>query len=162
MPGRPGRSLLPLRIVVTDPVPGVALALQSGRTDIAPPTSVTATAVTFDLSVEASQPLAGGPIVFHGPFTQGPPVARFVYITVGTRAGQPGSAWDRRAKVHLAGITPEMVASATTQPGGVVEVRFGGRGRDGTPVCATVKLAPGAWKVTTTAAAAAEMSGGAQ
>jgi len=147
LPSRPGRSLLPLRIVVTEPVPGVALALQSGRTDIVPPTSVTPTAVTFDLTVEASQPIAGGPVVFHGAFTQGPPTARFVYITVGTRAGQQNSPWERRAKVPLAGITPEMIARATSAHGGVVEVRFGGRGRDGTPACATVKLAPDAWKV---------------
>lgn len=146
MPGRHGRSLLPLRIVVTDPVPGVALALQSGRTDIVPPTSVTATAVTFDFTVEASEPIAGGPLVFHGAFTQGPPAGRFVYITVGTRAGQWDSPWERRAKIPLAGITPEMVASATTQPGGVVEVRFGERGRDGTPVCASVKLPQDAWR----------------
>jgi len=147
LPFRHGRSLLPLRIVVTDPVPGVALALQSGRADIVPPTSVTAAAVTFDLTVEASQPVAGGPIVFHGAFTQGPPAARFVYITVGTRAGQLGSPWERRAKIPLAGITAEMVSRATSAPERVVEVRFGGRGRDGTPVCATVKLAPDAWKV---------------
>jgi hypothetical protein len=125
----------------------VALALQAGRTEIVPPSSVTATAVTFELSVEASQPIAGGPVVFHGPFTQGPPAARFVYVTVGTRAGQPDSPWERRAKIPLTGITAELVARATKTPDGVVEVRFGGRGRDGTPVCASVKLAPDAWRV---------------
>jgi len=147
LPIRPGRSLLSLRIIVTDPVPGVALALQSGPSAIVPPTSVAPTAVTFDLTVEASAPTADGIVVFHGPFTQGPPAARFVYITVGTRAGQPGSPWERRAKIPLGGIGAELVTRAVARPGSVLEVRVGGRGRDGTPVCATVKLAPDAWKV---------------
>lgn len=147
MAGRPERVALQLRIVVEAPVPGVALALQSGRFDLAAPTSVTASAVTFDLSVEASQPTADGPVVCYGPFTQGPPTGRFVYITVGTRAGQPDSPWERRAKIPLTGITPELVRRASDAPGSVLEVRFGGRGRDGSPVCATVKLAVNAWQV---------------
>jgi hypothetical protein len=134
---------------VTDPVPGVWLALQSGRSAIVPPTSVSPTAVTFDLTVEASPPNPAGTVVFYGSFTQGPPTGRFVYITVGTRAGQPGSPWERRAKIPLRGISAELVARTAAQPGRVLEVRVGGRGRDGSPVCATVKLAPDAWQVIT-------------
>lgn len=144
---REGRSTIRLRFIVTDPVPGVALALQSGRFDLVPPTSVTASAVTFECAVEASQPVAGGPVVCYGPFTQGPPAARFVYITVGTRAGQPNSPYERRAKIPLTGITPELFLGAVKDPERMLEVQFGGRGRDGSPVCATVKLAADAWRL---------------
>jgi|CXWL01.1.fsa_nt_gi hypothetical protein len=147
MASRPERVTLPLRIVVDNPVPGVALALRSGRFDLIMPTSVTATAVTFDLSVEASQSTPDGPVVCYGPFTQGPPTGRFVYITVGTRAGQLNSPWERRAKIPLTGITPALVDRATAQPGSVLEVSFGGRGRDGSPVCATIKLPADAWQL---------------
>lgn len=144
---RQGRSTIRLRIVVTDPVPGVALALQSGRFDLVAPTSVTASAVTFECAVEACQPVAGGPVVCYGPFTQGPPTERFVYVTVGTRAGQPNSPYERRAKIPLAGITPALFHHAVTDPGSVLEVRVGGRGRDGSPVCATVRLPADAWRL---------------
>ena len=113
---REGRSTIRLRFIVTDPVPGVALALQSGRFDLGAPTSVTASAVTFECAVEACQPVAGGPVVCYGPVTQGPPAARFVYITVGTRAGQPNSPYERRAKIPLTGITPELFLGAVKDP----------------------------------------------
>lgn len=144
---RPERVRLQMRIVVRDPVPGVALALQSGRFDLVMPTSVTASAVTFDFAVEAGRQAAGGEVVCYGPFTQGPPAGRFVYVTVGTRAGQLDSPWERRAKIPLQGITPELLDRAADRPGSVLEVSFGGTGRDGSPVCATVKLPPDAWKV---------------
>ena len=144
---RQGRSTIRLRIVVTDPAPGVAHALQSGRFDIVPPTSVTASAVAFEFAVEASRPVADGPVVCYGPFTQGPPTERFVYITVGTRAGQLNSPYERRAKIPLTGITPELFLGAVQDSERVLEVRFGGRGRDGTPVCASVKLASDAWRL---------------
>lgn len=144
---RPERVPLHLRIVIRDPVPGVALALQSGRFDLVMPTSVTPSAVTFDFAVEASRPAGGGAVVCYGPFTQGPPADRFVYVTVGTRAGQPDSPWERRAKIPLQGITPDLFDRAVARPGSVLEVSFGGKGRDGSPVCATVKLPPDAWKL---------------
>jgi hypothetical protein len=43
---------------------------------------------------------ATGGYTLRGPAAQGPP-ARFVYVHSGTRAGQVGSCWDRRAKVPL-------------------------------------------------------------
>lgn len=145
MPSRKGTHELPLRIEVRDPVPGVALALQRGRDEVVPPTSVTAAAATFDMSVRADLPNDNGPVGFYGPFTQGPPSGRFVYVTVGKRAGQPGSCWDRRAKVPLGGITAAQVREAL-ETGGVLAVAFDGRGKDGTPTCATVKLGEGAWR----------------
>lgn len=141
MPAK-GAHELALRIVVRDPVPGVALALQRESDEHVPPTSVTSEAVTFDLTVRVDVPEGEGPVPCYGPFTQGPPSARFVYIGVGQRAGQPASPWDRRIKVPLSGITARQVRSALAS-GDVLTATFGGRGKDGTPVCATVKV--GAW-----------------
>lgn len=141
MPAK-GAHELALRIVVRDPVPGVALALQRGSDEHVPPTSVTSEAVTFDLTVRVDVPPGDGAPLFYGPFTQGPPTSRFVYIGVGQRAGQPTSPWDRRIKVPLGGITAGQVRAAIAS-GGVLTSTFGGRGKDGTPVCATVKV--GAW-----------------
>lgn len=128
------------------PLPGVALALQSGRDDRVMPTSTSDTLVTFDFMVRVDLPADGGPPRFHGPFTHGPPRERFVYITVGKRAGQPQSPWDRRAKVPLGGITAAQVREALTG-GRMVSLAFAGRGKDGGPACATVRLEEGDWTV---------------
>ena len=146
MASRPNEETVHLRVVVHDPIPGVVLRLQSGRTDLVSPSSVSESRVTFDFTVRVSRPLADGPVVFHGPFTQGPPKERFVYINAGRRAGQVDSGWDRRAKIPLTGIAPELIGRAALLPGGRLEVGIGGRGRDGGPVCALVKLPPDAWK----------------
>jgi hypothetical protein len=138
---------LPLRIVIDEPVPGVHLCLQKGKGELIEPTSVTPRAVIFDFTVRVGPPRAGGAPTFLGPFTQGPPDDRFVYVSVGKRAGQHDSPWDRRAKVPLT-ITAAQVNAALAKAGAALEVHFPGRGRDGGPTCAMVKLPDGAWRLT--------------
>ena len=53
---------------------------------------------------------------FLGPFTQGPPASRFVYVNSGTMAGENATPWTRRAKIPLAGITNAMVKKALAAP----------------------------------------------
>lgn len=103
--------------------------------------------MVFDFTVRAGRPDPVGPLVFYGPFTQGPPKERFVYVNAGRQAGQGETCWDRRAKIPLKGITPALVVAALAKPNGTLEVRIAGRGRDSGPVCASVKLPPGAWQV---------------
>jgi hypothetical protein len=74
------------------------------------------------------------------PLCRGPAAGDFVYLDIGTCAGQTESCWSRRLKVPLAGITMKMIAA-----GGGVEARVPGTGRDGGPSCATVKDFDG-WK----------------
>ena len=140
-------SEVSFRIIVDDPVPGVYLRLQRGKDELVDATSETATQVTFDFTARIGTPLPGGAPNFLGPFTQGPPAVRFVYIRVGRSAGQPNAPFDRRAKIPLGGISAELLAKALTKPGAVLEVHMPGRGKDGTPTCASVKLRPGAWKL---------------
>jgi hypothetical protein len=143
---QPPQPELALRIVVDDPVPGVTLCLQRGRGEYVAPTSATASATTFDFTVRVGPPGPGGAPNFLGPFTQGPPAARFVYINAGQNAGQHDSPWSRRAKIPLSPITAAQVKEALAS-GARLEVHYAGQGRDGGPTCATVRLPDGAWQV---------------
>ncbi|HPF61358.1 MAG: hypothetical protein KC544_11510 [Gemmatimonadetes bacterium] len=146
MPSQKGAHELPLRIEVTNPLPGVALVLQSGKDGSVPPTATSSAKVTFDFTVRVDLPDDDGTPTFYGPFTQGPPHGRFVYICVGKRAGQYASPWDRRAKIPLGGITATQVREALAI-GGRLALAYPGVGRDGGPTCATVKLPGDAWRV---------------
>ena len=146
MTSKQAQDVIPMRIVVHDPIPGVDLCVQSGRADLMRPSSVSDTAVVFDLFVRVGLPNGEGAVGFFGPFTQGPPRQRFVYVNVGRRAGQ-ASAWDRRAKVPLTDISPEQIRRVLAVPGSVLTVGIPSRGRDGGPICASVKLPAGAWRI---------------
>lgn len=81
-----------------------------------------------------------------GPFVQGPPGGRFVYIDIGTYAGQKDTIWSRRLKIPLTGITWKMIDQLLADSKSVLETRVPGTGKDGGPTCATVKPFPG-WKL---------------
>ena len=142
------RSVLPLRIVVEQPVPGVALVLQRGtsaKATLVRPAQVSADALVFDLEVTlGGSTAAGGPRLL-GPFVQGPPAARFVYIAIGASAGQIGSPWQRRAKVPLGGIGWQSIEALA--PGERLTAHIAGTARDGSPACATVPILPPGWVV---------------
>ena len=137
-----------LRLTVVRPPAGVGLRVQRGRDELVPPSRVRDDAISFDVRVRVT-PTDGGGHALRGPIVQGPPAARFVYVNSGTYAGQPGSRWNRRAKVPLTGITSTLVAAALASPGLVIEARIEGTGPDGGPACATVPLLADGWRVTT-------------
>jgi hypothetical protein len=83
-----------------------------------------------------------------GAFVQGPPGSRFVYIDIGTYAGQSNSGWGRRLKIPLTGITPEMINKLVSDPDNILEARVPGTGRDNGPNCGTVKPFTG-WHIST-------------
>ena len=122
---------LRLRITVIEPPAGVRLAMQRGRFDLADAVETRADALVFEFPVSVADASCTPPRLL-GEFTQGPVTGRFVYINVGTSAGQFGSPWTRRIKVPLYSMTPA--------PDTVLETRIRGIGRDGTPACATVPL----------------------
>ena len=131
-----------LRIVVMDPPPGVEWRAQSGQHELLPPRSASRDAIAFEVDVTVT---TEGPVVFRGAVTQGPPKARFIYVNSGTRAGQPDSGWDRRAKIPLAAITRTQVDQALTRSDTLLEGRIAGTSRDGGPACATVPLLGEGW-----------------
>ena len=128
---------LRLRVNVIDPPKDVRFQMQRGRSDLVPPARQSPTALQFEFVVRIGERPNGDPN-FLGPFTQGPPEARFVYVNSGTLAGQPESCWSRRAKIPLTGITWQLIEAARRKAA-TLEANMPGRGRDGSPTCATVK-----------------------
>jgi hypothetical protein len=138
------RELL-LRITVEGPAPGARFQLQRGTGDLEPPIRVTRESITFEFPVRLGERPDGSPN-FLGPFAQGPPAGRFVYVNSGTLAGQSDSCWTRRAKIPLTAITWREIREAH-DTGGVLETRIAGTSGDGGPACGTVPLRT-AWRVT--------------
>lgn len=133
-----------LRIVLVDPPAGVRFQLQRGARELEPGVRTTPTAVLFELVVRVGKRPGGEPN-FLGPFVQGPPAGRFIYVNSGTLAGQSGSCWSRRAKIPLTSVTWALIDEARAS-GGALEIDIPGTGRDGGPTCGTVR--PGAaWRV---------------
>jgi hypothetical protein len=129
-----------LRIVLESPPPGVDFGLQYGHGS--------------DYQTVQTQRSKGKDLVFNftvrvksgrsmpsllGPFVQGPTDGRFVYIDIGTYAGQTDTCWSRRLKVPLSGITGEIVDQLVRKPDALLETRVPGSGKDESPTCATVK-----------------------
>jgi uncharacterized protein DUF5990 len=135
------------RIVLEAPPPGVDFGLQNGRGSIYETVQTrrsTGGDLTFEFTLDVRSPASDTAIDFAGACVQGPRGQRFVYLDVGTMAGQIDSPWTRRIKIPLTGITPAMVRQASAAR--VLETRVPGTGRDGTPACATVKPFAG-WTV---------------
>lgn len=137
-------SSLKLRIVLEKPPKGVDFGLQTGRGS-AYETIQTQRSKGQDLVFAFTLGLTAGSKastpVLNGPYVQGPPAQRFVYLDIGTYAGQKDSCWSRRLKIPLSGITMAMIRSQA-----VLEARIPGTGKDGEPSCATVHPV-GGWKV---------------
>ena len=136
------------RITVLDPPRGVLFRLQGGRSELIVPSHESTSSLVFDFTLRVQPGTAGGPPRLLGPFAQGPPAKRFVYVNSGKQAGQAESCWDRRAKVPLGGVDASLVEQAAAS-GAVIEAQIAGTGRDGGPACATVPLVSG-WRVIAT------------
>ena len=142
-------SELPIRLVLVDPPGGVDFGIQSGSGSeyktlfVQQPKNGD---VIFDFSLVVADNRKDGLPNLKGPFAQGPPANRFIYIDVGTYAGQKNTQWSRRMKVPLQGITWELIKQATNKPGHRLLVRIPGKAKDGSPNCATVKFL-GDWQV---------------
>src|SRR5262245_3770321 len=108
-------SEIPLRIVLVAPPPGVDFGIQRGAgSEYATLflTRSTRGAITFDFSLPVAENPKDGLPSFRGPLAQGPPARRFLYVDVGTYAGQTNTPWSRRMKIPLQGITWQQVGQA--------------------------------------------------
>ncbi|MFL6351301.1 MAG: DUF5990 family protein [Bryobacteraceae bacterium] len=147
---------LMLRVVLERPPAGVDFGLQNGRGSAYETIqkqrlqSDTAGADGIDLRFEFTlrvKARGNDPIpAFLGPLVQGPSRERFVYIDIGTYAGQTDTFWSRRLKIPLGGITWEMIELLGDHPATVLEARVPGAARDGGPNCGTAKLLEG-WRL---------------
>jgi hypothetical protein len=140
---------LQLLLTVLAPPPGVVFAVQRGRAELLPPYTADAESVAFAITVRLGPALADGSFNFRGPYAQGTPSDRFIYVNSGTLAGQLASCWERRAKVKLAEIPRALVESAVGDPDRAIEARIVGTARDGGPVCASVQPHAISWHLAT-------------
>jgi hypothetical protein len=137
-----------LRIVLKRPTPGVDFALQKGGGSkyetVQKQRSSPNADLKFDFSVTVRSDKAGAPDFF-GPFVHGVRGDRYVYIDIGTYAGQTNTNWSRRLKVPISRITWELINLQLTLLGEIP-----GTGKDGGPNCAYVWLKtldkPWQWK----------------
>ena len=142
-------SEVPIRLVLINPPPGVDFGIQRGRGTKYEAVFVqqrTRRDISFDFSLAVADNRKNGQPNFLGVFAQGPPARRFIYIDVGTYAGQKDTPWSRRMIVPLQGITWELIQKAVRKPGYRLSARIPGTGKDGGPNCATAQLL-GGWDV---------------
>jgi hypothetical protein len=133
------------RIILESPPPGVLFGLRKGRGssyETIQKQQSTGEDLVFEFSAEAT---GTAPPDFRGSAVQGSRGERFVYLDIGTMAGQRESPWARRIKIPFRDITPSMIERAVRGKR-VLETRVPGTGKDGTPTCATVKPFDG-WTV---------------
>ena len=102
--------------------------------------------VCFRFSLKAKDTGKDGLPHFQGPLAQGTPANRFLYVDVGTYAGQKDTPWARRMKVPLQGITWLLIKKVTSKPGHRLSARIPGTAADGGPNCATVTML-GDWEI---------------
>jgi hypothetical protein len=136
---------LTFRIILEDPPPGVDYGLQKGGGndyEVVQKQRSKSGDLRFQFSALVKEGKDGQPVLL-GPFTQGPPHERFAYLDIGTYAGQTDTPWSRRLKIPFCDITWDVVRKASKR---VLETRVPGKGKDGSPSCATVKPFAG-WKI---------------
>ena len=144
---RDGRFELPLRVIVDNPMPGFAMALQRGATakaELVLPVRHSADAIIFDFTVTVDGTLPDGRPRLLGPNVQGPPGERFVYLCIRSTR----HTWSGRAKVPLKEMGWADIN--VLKPGDRLCAHYNGTGRGSTPACATVKLSPPGWQAVTT------------
>ncbi len=139
---------LGLHIILENPPEGVLFGLQKGKGshyDIIQKQTSIGQDLHFNLTAEVKADVDGAPDFF-GESIHGVRKGRFIYINIGTSAGQLNSVWSRRLKIPLSGITGAMLDKIAENAAFILETKVNGRGKDGSPNCATVKPF-GGWSI---------------
>jgi len=140
---------LTLRIILEKPPADVDFGLQKGRGsdyETVQKQRSKSKDLHFEFPIRVKDNRKEGTPGLLGPFVQGPAGGRFVYIDIGTYAGQTNTPWSRRLKIPLVGITWSVIDQLSANPESILETRVPGTGKDGGPSCATVKPFQG-WKL---------------
>lgn len=137
-----------LKIILEDPAPGIDFGLQRGAGipyETVQRQRSTDKNLFFECQVTLKNNKSGSPDFF-GHFAQGPSAGRFIYIDIGTAAGQINTAWSRRLKIPLDGALLSELKKLDSKETIIAETRLPAMGKDGGPNCGTVKPFPG-WKI---------------
>ena len=130
-----------IRIILEKPPTGVDFGIQKGKGNPYE-TIQKQRSNNNDLSFELKILVKEGQTLlpdFTGPYVHGPLNERFIYIEIGTCAGQVDSVWSRRLKIPLRDISTETIKFLLSDPSFMLEAKVPGTGKDGGPNCATVK-----------------------
>jgi hypothetical protein len=141
--GRADQVEIRARLVIEQPVAGVLHSLQEGNDrPLDPKRSQAGEALAFEFPLRIERTADGAS--FFGPQVRREgPLRRFVYVRVGTAAGDCASPWTRRMKIDIHDIEPALLDAAIA--GGVLVGTIDGTLPDGSPACATVR--PVSWRV---------------
>ena len=137
-----------LKIVLENPPGGVDFGLQKGSGSKYETIQIQRSSdknLQFEFPITVILDKEGLPN-FVGVFVQGPPSQRFIYIDIGTYAGQKETVWSRRLKIPLTGINLNTIKELATNSNKILEAKVPGTGKDNGPNCATVKLFTG-WHI---------------
>ena len=94
-----------------------------------------APSATWTLDCTAVRTASGVDVL--GPYVQGPPGGRFIYLSWGTVDGEGGFTLFRRAKLWFDAIPSDVMATALET--GLLVGRLGLTDRNGNPICAAVR-----------------------
>jgi hypothetical protein len=123
----------------------VAVQRRNRRDELLGLTPADAAAAIWTLDCTASPGPDGTD--FTGPYIQGPPGGRFIYLSWGTVGdGQPFTLF-RRAKLWLTAVPAEVAADAARQ--GLLIGRLGLTDAKGNPLCAAVRPPAITWSAAT-------------
>ena len=126
-----------LRLVVENPVPGVALSLQDKKGQPVSAQIPRKNALTFEVRLRVG-PKGDGWRYYGEHVRSEGPLRQFFYIGIGEHAGQSPYTFSRRMKVNIHDIAPELIQRAVA--GATLEASVDGTRPDGTPACASVTL----------------------
>ncbi|WP_090381106.1 DUF5990 family protein [Dyadobacter sp. SG02] len=141
-------SEITLQIILIKPTPDVVFGLQKGagtNYETVQKQIATSNDLTFTFTVKVKGDSSKDQLPkLSGSFVQGSADNKFVYIDIGTYAGQSDTIWARRLKIPLTGITWKEIESLPDNS--MLQTSVPGIGRDGGPNCATVNPFAG-WHV---------------
>lgn len=141
------KNEIKLRIRLQKPPAEIDYGLQKGHAnkfEIVERQRAVGEDLTFEFTI-STKPAKDSAVDFSGSFVQGPIGGRFIYINIGSAAGQVNTTWNRRLKVPLSGITQFQI-DELLKAECILETSVPGTGTDGGPNCATVKPFSG-WSV---------------
>jgi len=139
-------SEINLEITLLNPPNGVGFCIQKEKSEKVSYQLSGGQDIRFSFSVRVKEGKNERPN-FLGPYTQGKATERFIYICAGEYAGQKNAEWARRVKIHLSGITWQLLNAVMSKEKGKLVANYEATDKNGGPSCASVTLAAGGWAV---------------
>lgn len=128
-----------LTIVLQNPLEDILYGLQKGKGvnyDVVQPQLGVGNDLNFAFAVQIKQS-TGQAISLSGPYVQGPAGSRFIYVAIGSYAGQCPAMWNGRLKVPIS--EADFSGAMRNEDAFYWSCAVPGRTADGKPVFATVK-----------------------